>query len=105
MNQSKLWLLLAIAGFLSAPLAFADDSTSTDATTTVADEGQTPDEVADSLPEQASDTADAHAAFGKSVAAQARDQARDMGRDFGQQVSSQVRQDMQQNGAANAHSR
>jgi hypothetical protein len=102
MNHSKLWLVLGAVGFLSAPLVYADDTT-TDDSATVADEGQTPDDVISALPDQANDMADTHAAFGQSVAAQARDQARTMGREFGQQTASQVRQDAQQNGAASAH--
>jgi hypothetical protein len=101
MKHSKLWLVLGAVGFLSAPLVYADDTTTTDDSVTVADEGQTADDVASNLPDQAS--VDEHAAFGQSIAAQARDQARTMGREFGQQTASQVRQDAQQNGAASAH--
>ena len=117
MNQSKFWLMLSIAGCLSAPLAYADDA-ATDDSVTVAAEGETPDQVANqlALPDAASDTARQHAAFGLGVANAAHDPAGATGRDFGQQVSidarelgEQMRQDMQSNqhaaaGAANAGS-
>ena len=108
MNQSKFWLLLSIAGCLSAPLAYADDA-ATDDSVTVAAEGETPDEVANqiALPDAASDTAVEHSAFGLGVANQAHQG--DLGRDFGQSIADQVRADVQSNqhaaaGAANAGS-
>jgi hypothetical protein len=115
MNRSRVWLVLGVVGCLSVPLAYADDAT-TDDSVTVAGASDTPDQVATTLPDAASDTAREHAAFGQNVASQARDRGDMTGREFGQQVSTdardlgaQMREDMQTNqhataGAANAGS-
>ena len=108
MNRSKVWLVLGVIGCLSVPLAYADDATSDDSVT-VAGASDTPDQVASTLPDAASDNAREHAAFGQSVASQARDRGDMTGREFGQSIADQVRQDVTSNqhasaGAANAGS-
>ena len=79
----------AIAGLALSPVGHADAVPGD--TMTVVDEGGTPTDITKSLPDAASDTADAHAAFGLSVAGQAQDQARDLRREFGQSISEQAR--------------
>jgi hypothetical protein len=89
----------AIAGLVLSPIGHADDAT--DATITVVVESDTPEDVAKTVPDAASDTADERAAFGLDVAGQAQDQARDLGREFGQSMSEQARD--ARVGAANAN--
>ena len=87
MQKSKWWLTLGVIGCLSAPFVHATDP-ATDDSVTVADDTQTPDQVAGALPNAAP-----NAAFGQSVAAQARNKGDLTGREFGQSIADQVRQD------------
>jgi hypothetical protein len=108
MSKSKVLLMLGVVGCLSAPFVHADDTATTD-DAVVAGSSDTPDQVANSLPDSASDNAREHAAFGQSVANQARDRGDMTGREFGQSIADQVRQDAASNqhasaGAANASS-
>ena len=89
MQKSKLWLTLGVVGCLSAPFVHATDP-ATDDSVTVADDTQTPDQVAGALPNNAAP----NAAFGQSVAAQARNKGDLTGREFGQSIADQVRQDV-----------
>src|SRR5512139_1246008 len=93
MKQSNLWLILSIAGVLTSPMVYAEDTAMDEDTVTVVDEGETPEDVANTitLPDAASDVAHERAAFGQGVANQAHEQAQELGRDFGQDVSEQAR--------------
>jgi hypothetical protein len=84
-NKHIAYIGFAIAGLILSPIGYADDVT--DDTMTVVDEGGTPTDVTKALPDVASDTADAQAAFGLGVAGQ----ARDLGREFGQSIAEQAR--------------
>src|SRR5262245_60501507 len=85
MSRSKGLLALGLAACLGATLAFAED------TITVVGVDETPDHILNelTLPDSASNNAQAHTAFGQTVANQARDQASTMG--DGRQVSSDAR--------------
>jgi len=107
-------IFVVLLGVAIIPAAHADAAADMDeATITVVDDGDTPDDVVKviELPDQASATGAAKSASGIATANSAKDKSADSGRDFGQQVSEdarsknisdQVRADAKQQGNSEA---
>jgi hypothetical protein len=113
--KSKLELIFVLLlGLAIAPVAHADAAAGMDeATITVVDDGDTPDDVVKviELPARASASGVAKSASGIDTANSAKDKSGDSSRDFGQQisedarsknVSDQVRADAKQQGKSEA---